>query len=159
MGMGGRVAVQVESVHEALQVAVVDVLGRMAMTEVVLIHRERVSGFRLDFEAGGMVRLSGALNGMIGLTCHLGLVEELVSRIGGLPIDQLENEDLMDGVAELANLFGGWTKTNVGQGDVQVSPPMAFIGKEVIAEWKTDRPAERFIFQVNEHVLYVLASF
>ncbi|MBF0131446.1 MAG: chemotaxis protein CheX [Magnetococcales bacterium] len=150
---------QTEAVYDALQVAVVDVLNRMAMSDAVFIHRESVPRFRLDSETGGMVRLSGALNGMIGLTCHLGLVKDLVSRIGGLPSDQLEREDVMDGIAELANLFGGWTKTNAGVSDVRVSAPMAFIGQEVVAEWKTDRPTERFIFHVNDDALHVLASF
>lgn len=157
--MGGEMTDHTETIYAALQIAVVDVLSRMAMTEVILSHRERVSSFRLNFEAGGMVRLSGTLNGMIGLTCHLELVKALVSGIVGVPIEQLEREDLLDGIAELANLFGGWTKTNAGLGGVVVSTPMAFIGEEVMAEWKTDRPTERFIFHVNDHVLQVLASF
>ncbi|MBF0629745.1 MAG: chemotaxis protein CheX [Magnetococcales bacterium] len=150
--------VHVEEIFNALQVAVVDVLARMAMTEAVFVHREKLPRFRLDQEAGGMVRLTGSQEGMIGITSPLGVVREIVSRIVSLPADQLTGEDLMDGIAELANMIGGGTKSNAGLTNVKVSTPMAMVGKELLAEWKTDRHTERFVFQVDDGVLYVLAA-
>ncbi|HIJ85437.1 MAG: hypothetical protein HW380_402 [Magnetococcales bacterium] len=147
-----------EKVFNAVQVAVVDVLSRMAMTEVVFIQRERMPSFRIDQEAGGVVRLTGNLEGMIGIACPMRLVQDVVSRIVGLPPDQLNDEDLLDGIAELANMIGGWTKSNAGLTDVRVSTPMAIVGKSLLAEWKTDRITERFVFQVEDSVLYVLVS-
>ncbi|MBF0418543.1 MAG: chemotaxis protein CheX [Magnetococcales bacterium] len=147
-----------ETVFAALQVAVVDVLSRMAMTEALFVHREKMNRFYLDMEAGAMIRLTGDWEGMIGISGSLELVRSIVSRIVGLPAEQLNTADLMDGIAELANMVGGGTKSNAGMANVKVHPPMAVIGKEVMAEWKTDRSTEKFIFEVEESTLLVLAN-
>ncbi|MBF0110269.1 MAG: chemotaxis protein CheX [Magnetococcales bacterium] len=153
---GGTVGI--DDVFNALQVAVVDVLSRMAMTEVVFVHQERIPVFRLDQEAGGMVRLTGSQEGMIGIASSVAILREIVSRIVGLPADQLMREDLMDGIAELANMIGGGTKSNAGLTNVKVSTPMAMVGTDLLAEWKTNRRTERFVFQVDDGVLYVVAT-
>lgn len=147
-----------EAIFAALQVAVVDVLSRMAMTEALFVYREKVGRFCLDQEAGAMIRLTGDWEGMIGIASTLDVVRSVVSRIVGLPVEQLTPPDLMDGIAELANMVGGGTKSNAGLTNVRVMPPMAVIGKEVMAEWKTDRVTEKFIFEVEGSTLFVLVN-
>lgn len=147
-----------ERVIAALQSAVIDVLSRMAMTEVVCVHRDKLQSFCIDREAGGMVRLSGLQEGMIGISSDLKVLRDVVARIIGLDPGQLTREDLMDGIAELANMIGGGMKSNAGLSGVKVSTPMAVVGNDLLVEWKTDRPTERLVFQADEGVLYILVN-
>jgi CheY-specific phosphatase CheX len=147
-----------EKIVESLQISVVDVMNTMAMTEVIFAGKESSDTFKFDKEAGGLVRLTGAHEGMLGVSCNLSLLRVIISSITGLPEEELQQEDLLDGAAELANMVGGGMKSMAQIPGVVLSPPMSIIGSSYMAEWKTDRSTEILTFQMEQGILQVYTS-
>jgi hypothetical protein len=52
----------------------------------------------------------------------------------------------------------GGMKTKAQIGSVSLSPPVAIVGQEFVAQWKTNHPTTVFTFQMDEGVLMVHAS-
>ncbi|MBF0189531.1 MAG: chemotaxis protein CheX [Magnetococcales bacterium] len=151
----------VELMHKlltGLRLAVTEMMTSMAMSEVVFAGQESADSFTLTNEVVGLVRLDGQLHGMVGVSCSQALLREIVSRIVGLSPDELTMEDLLDGAAELANMVCGGMKTKAQIGSVNLSPPVAIVGQEYTAQWKTNHPTTVFTFQMDEGVLMVHAS-
>jgi CheY-specific phosphatase CheX len=147
-----------EIILEALRVSVVEIMATMAMTEVIYTGMESSSSFTLNKQVGGVVRLTGAHEGMIGISCNLELLQSIVSNIIGLAIEELQREDLLDGAAELANMVGGGMKSKAQIPGVVLSPPMAVIGNDYMAAWKTDRMTDVLTFQMEQGILLVHTS-
>ncbi|GAB0056098.1 hypothetical protein SIID45300_00402 [Candidatus Magnetaquicoccaceae bacterium FCR-1] len=141
-----------------LRLAVTEMMTAMAMSEVVFAGQESVNAFSISSEVVGLVRLDGKMHGMVGVSCSKELLREIVSRIVGLTPEELFMEDLLDGAAELANMVCGGMKTKAQIGDVNLSPPVAVVGQEYTAQWKTNRPTTLFTFQMEEGILKVYAS-
>ncbi len=135
-----------------------EIMATMAMSELVFAGMEKRLNFSLSDEAVGLVRLSGDRNGMLGISTNQVLLRIIVSRIIGLTPEELEREDLIDGIAELANMIGGSFKTKARIPNMTLSPPVAILGKEYVAEWKTSKPTMVLTFQAEEGVLQVYAS-
>ena len=147
-----------ERILEALRVTVLEIMNTMVMTEVIYAGMETKKFFQLNRPVGGLVLLQGSHDGMIGVSCDIDLLKAIVSGIIGLPVDDLENEDLLDGASELANMVGGGMKTKAKIPGVVLSPPMAILGSDYMAEWKTDRPTEVLTFQMEIGTLQVHTS-
>ncbi|MEO5332339.1 MAG: chemotaxis protein CheX [Magnetococcus sp. YQC-5] len=146
---------QMEKLVVGLRPAVTDMMNAMAMSEVVFAGSETVDTFTLSGEVVGLVRLDGLVRGMVGVSCSQDLLREIVSRIVGLDPQELSLEDLLDGAAELANMVCGGMKTKAKIGDITLSPPVAIVGREYVAQWKTVHPTMVFTFQMDEGVLRV----
>ncbi|MBF0453311.1 MAG: chemotaxis protein CheX [Magnetococcales bacterium] len=147
-----------EKILEALRVSVVEIMSTMAMSEVIYTGRETVDNFYLSKEVCGLVRIGGAHEGMIAISCNLELLGVIVSSIVGLSVDELQRDDLLDGAAELANMVGGGMKTKAQIPGVALSPPMSIIGGDYMAEWKTLRATEILTFQMELGILQIHAS-
>ncbi|MEO5367253.1 MAG: chemotaxis protein CheX [Magnetococcus sp. WYHC-3] len=143
---------------DGLQKTVYDVMSTMAWSEVSFVGMEEVSGFTLKGGVAGMIRMMGEHQGIIGFTTRQHVAGELVSRITGLAASDLENEDLLDGVAELANMIGGGMKSKADIGGVDLTPPLALVGQEFTAVWKTHLPTFVLTFMLEEDVFRVYAS-
>ncbi|MBF0621715.1 MAG: chemotaxis protein CheX [Magnetococcales bacterium] len=146
---------------DGLQTAVIQVLTTMAMEDVKYTGREEVANLTLRQEVGGLIRLyGGASEGMVGLASSRTVVAEIVSRIVGLPPDSLDQEDLLDGIAELANMVCGSMKSKAQVGyQVSLSPPVAIIGRDYTARWKTLNPTWVLKFLIDGSEFEVYASF
>jgi CheY-specific phosphatase CheX len=143
---------------EALQVSVVEIMNTMAMTEVIYTGIETANTFSVKRQVTGLVRLMGAHNGMLAISCSLELLQATVSNIIGIAIEDLQQEDLLDGASELANMVGGGMKSKAQIPGVVLSPPMSIIGDAYMAEWKTDRQTDILTFQMEEGILQVYTS-
>ncbi len=144
-----------ETLLTGLRLAVTEMMQAMAMSDVVFAGQESVDSFTLTNEVVGLVRLEGKLEGMVGISCNQVLLREIVSRIVGLDPKELNREDLLDGAAELANMVCGGMKTKAKIGSISLSAPVAIIGQEYVAQWKTIHPTTIFTFQMDEGVLRV----
>ncbi|MBF0448875.1 MAG: chemotaxis protein CheX [Magnetococcales bacterium] len=147
-----------QKILNSLRLTVVEIMATMAMSEVIFSGKESSNDFRLNREASGLVRLYGSHEGMIAICCNLSLLKNIVCKIVGLPDEDLLQEDLLDGAAELANMIGGGMKSKAQIPGVILSPPMSIIGTEYIANWKTNRPTEILTFQMEEGILQIQAS-
>lgn len=143
---------------DALQRTVNAVLETMAWSEVAFLGVEREKNFLLDGEACGMVFLYGGHEGVVGVCCDRELAKELVAGITGLPSAEIIEEDLLDGMGELANMIGGGMKTKSEMADIILSPPMTVVGSAFRGVWKTDHPTHVLNFQVEGRPLQVMAS-
>lgn len=148
-----------KKILDALRVSVVDIMTTMAMSDVVYVGMETADNFRLGGQGCvGMVRLSGAHEGMIAAVCKRDLLAAVVSSIIGLPPKELQQEDLLDGAAELANMIGGGMKSMAKVPGVVLSSPMALLGNDYVIEWKTGRQTNILTFQMEQGILRVHTS-
>jgi CheY-specific phosphatase CheX len=134
-------------------------MSTMAWSEVNFAGIEETNSFTLSNEVGGLIRLYGNVTGMVGISANKAVHNEIVSRITGLPVDDLMQEDLLDGVAELANMICGGMKTKAQIPNIALSPPVAIVGSDYTALWKTDRPTLILTFQLEEDIFQVHACF
>ncbi|MBF0181471.1 MAG: chemotaxis protein CheX [Magnetococcales bacterium] len=148
----------IEKLLAGLRQAVTEMMNSMAMTEVVFAGRESANSFTISAEVVGLVRLSGHMQGMVGVTCDQEMLRVVVSKIVGLPPEELSQEDLLDGAAELANMVCGGMKTKAQIGGVDLSPPIAIVGKEFVSQWKTNHATHIFTFQMEEGGLRIYSS-
>lgn len=147
-----------EKLITALQNTVTEVMGTMAFADVGFEGLEEASQFSLSDEAVGLVALSGEVDGMVAVATTEGLVKEFVSRMVGLPADDLIKEDLIDGVSELANMVCGGMKSKAGIGNIQLAPPVSILGGDFTAALKTDNPIMVLKFQLELGRLHVYAT-
>ena len=147
-----------QKIIQALQVSVVEIMSTMAMTEVIYAGMETSNTFSPSRQVTGLVRLIGAHEGMIAVSCSLDLLKAVVSSIIGLPADDVQQEDLLDGASELANMVGGGMKSKAQIPGVALSPPMSIIGDSYMSEWKTDHPTDILTFQMEEGIFQVFTS-
>nr|CRH07455.1 conserved protein of unknown function [Candidatus Magnetococcus massalia] len=147
-----------EAVLSALKATVTEVMGTMAWAEVGFAGQDHSSSLILDKEVGGLIRLQGDHEGLVGIACSKNIASELVSRIVGLPAEELTHEDLLDGVAELANMICGGMKTKAEIGNLELSPPVAIVGSEYTALWKTMEGTEILNFLLEGEMFQVHVS-
>lgn len=147
-----------ERLLEGLRHTVTEVMHTMAWSNVALSGEESVPEFALSDEMGGLIRLSGSHTGMIGISSGSKLAREVVARIIGLDAAELEPDDLLDGVGELTNMICGGMKTKAQMADLVLSTPLAVVGTDYKALWKTDRPITVITFQIEECLFRVHAS-
>ncbi|MBF0155681.1 MAG: chemotaxis protein CheX [Magnetococcales bacterium] len=150
-------------IQEKLLAGLHATLDQMMATETMeaisLQGMEQRSEFILDDEVGGLVRFYGAVHeGMVGVSTSRPVAVAIVSQLLGLPSANLEKEDILDGVAELVNILCGGMKARAGLGPVTLSSPVAIIGREVTAVWKTSKPTLVLTFQTGHGPLRLLAS-
>ncbi|MBF0187938.1 MAG: chemotaxis protein CheX [Magnetococcales bacterium] len=142
-----------------LDASVQDILATMAWTSVSFEGREVVPDLLLSDGVAGLVRMQGDHEGMVAISTDKPVGMELVSRIIGLPADDLNTEDLLDGVGELANMICGGMKAKAGIGGVQLSSPVAIVGREYSALWKTHLKTEILSYALDKRLFRVHACF
>lgn len=140
---------------EGLKATVTQVLGTMAWSDVVFEGLEVSDTFALNDEMGGLVRMGGKQNGIVGISSKKAVAEEIVARITGLPTSDLTREDLLDGIAELANMVCGGMKTKAEAPDLDLSSPLSILGTDYMALWKTDQPTRILSFRIGEDLFRV----
>lgn len=143
-------AIGQEESAEHVRIAVVEIILTMAMLESVFVGIEHKKVFFLNNEATGLVRLSGSHDGMLGVSTNQALLRVIVSSIVGVSPEELSQEDLLDGVAEIANMISGSFKARARLGGMSLSPPVAILGKEYVAAWKTSQPTQVLTFRMGE---------
>lgn len=143
---------------EGLRFTVPEVIETMAYCEAQFIGQDTNINFALSSEIAAMIRLYGGLDGMIAITSEELLVRTIVSRILGAVPEDLTSSDLLDGIAELINMVCGGMKTKAQINHIHLSPPLAIIGNDYTAVWKTDQPPVVMTFQVDNHVLKIHAG-
>ncbi|MBF0124509.1 MAG: chemotaxis protein CheX [Magnetococcales bacterium] len=142
-----------------LRDATIQVLRTMAGREVAYVGLSAMNQFVLKDEACGVVRLRGSVSGLVAISCGLDLAQYLVSCIIGVAIDEIGQEELLDGVSELTNMICGGVKTHLGGGGgVELLPPLAVVGSEYVAQWKTDCDTSVLLFRVDDNTFRVYAS-
>ncbi|MBF0158403.1 MAG: chemotaxis protein CheX, partial [Magnetococcales bacterium] len=143
-----------------LRDATTQVLYTMACCQAEYVGLSVVDQFVLADEACGVVRLRGVVDGLVAISCGLDLAQDMVSHIIGMAPDEIRREDLLDGIAELTNMICGGMKTHFGGGGhVDLLSPSSVIGKDYVAQWKTQNATSILLFQVDGRPLRVSASF
>ncbi|MGN7611451.1 chemotaxis protein CheX [Magnetococcales bacterium HHB-1] len=149
-----------EKLMFGLRDTVTDVLETMASSPNVLFAGlEQSSSFILSSEVSGVIRLLGRVEGLVGISANKSLTSELVSRITGLPADDLEDEDILDGMAELTNMVCGGMKAKAAIGQLDLTSPAAIIGSDYTAQWKALQETSILTFQIDSQELKVFACF
>lgn len=146
-----------EKLLEGLRKSVEEVMMTMAWSDVTFCGANQSPTFTIANEILGLIRLYGYHDGMVGVATDISLAKELVGRIIGLAPEELTQEDLLDGISELANMICGGMKTKAQLSEIKLSPPVAVVGSDFVAQWKTDHPTIILNFQVGDRLLRVHA--
>jgi chemotaxis protein CheX len=97
--------------------AVTEVLGTMAGTEVTLKGVEPIPAYVPTGDISSVIGISGEHGeGMLALAFPEDLAKLMVARLLGLTPDDLEKEDIVDGIGELINMVSGRAKTALSEG-------------------------------------------
>ncbi len=160
-----------DRVIRGLRLATVQVLALMSSMRAVDAGMRVARSFSCSSGACGMLRVTGDLDGIVAVCCSRRLAREIVSGIVGVPVTELTDEDLLDGMSELANMICGGMKTQIGiaSSRVALSPSSAILGGDYVAQWKTSGETVVMAFHVDtgkgqgggeqEDLLEVHASF
>ncbi|MBF0623821.1 MAG: chemotaxis protein CheX [Magnetococcales bacterium] len=143
---------------EGLIQTVIQVFETMAWSRITYQGEQPRKHFVLASQTCGLIGIRGARDGLVGVALdrHLGL--EIVSRITGLPVPNIELEDLADGIAELANMICGGMKAKAGIHGLDLTPPLAVIGQDATVHWKTAHPVRELTFMLDRDIIRVLVS-
>ncbi|MBF0310241.1 MAG: chemotaxis protein CheX [Magnetococcales bacterium] len=150
-----------EDLLEKLEQSIHEVLQSTIWQDPIYLGIEEVPSFSVSNKVTGLIRFHGSEHpdGMIGISMSKAFTAFVVSKITGLPEDDFTEDDLLDGAAELTNMIAGRFKSSANFGSTSLSPPVAIIGTQFRAIWKTRRSTIILTFQVDNELLQVHASF
>jgi len=157
-----RNALDAKLVHNLMD-SVTDVLGVMAGTSVTLQDVKPVKTFKFKGDISGVIGISGDHGeGIFALSFSEMLTKLMVSRLLGIPTEDVQREDMIDGMGELINMISGRTKVALSQEDntlYSLSLPSVVLGQGTELETKNpetsylllsfDIEGELFHLQVN----------
>ncbi len=148
-----------QNMLDSLRNTVFETLETMAMAESTLVSTEKVPAFNVTGQISGLIYLTGSHEAIIGISGDKNVIADLISRIIGLPTEELMEEDLLDGVGELANMIGGGMKSKANIPlPANLSPPLAVVSDKNTILWRTNRPVHLFTFRTEEGTFKVHAS-
>ncbi len=137
-----------------------DVIGQASGLEV-----QRLSGLgELDpgtVEITGAMLLPGLNNAMLSISFSRCAAATLVSYITGIFPEQLENEDLYDGAAEIVNQIAGRIKSELAETDYHftLTPPFTIVGPNHRIIHKRRIESRNIYYRANETLLLLELSF
>ncbi len=157
-----RNALDAKLVHNIMD-SVTDVLGTMAGTTVTLKDVVPLQDFKPQGDISSVIGISGETGeGMMALSFTEELTKVMVGRLLGLPPEEVEKDDLVDGVGELINMISGRAKvalSNECNTVYRLSLPSIILGKkhEIVGKAKNipylllffDAAGETFHLQVT----------
>ncbi|MBF0178271.1 MAG: chemotaxis protein CheX [Magnetococcales bacterium] len=143
---------------DALQGVTLQILESESWGTVTCDAVKVLPSFQLTREVCGVVHILGALHGLVAVMATQRTVAAIIGTITGSQTRELTQEDILDGIAELANMVCGNMKSRAQIGNLAITPPVAIMGTEFIAQWKTVLPVHQLTFHMRDHTLVVLAS-
>lgn len=107
-----------------------DVVGTAAGFEVKRLNTATEINFG-EVEITGAMLLPGLNNAMLTISLSHKAAEVLIAYMTGIFPDQLEEEDLYDGAAEIVNQVAGRIKSELAETDYHfvLTPPFTIIGR------------------------------
>ena len=131
--------------HEIKQVfdtSLVEVLSKMAGFAVTA-QDEEVNGQPPAADISGAMMLCGQRHALMTLGMDRSTAEVLVAYMTGIMPEDLSEQDLFDGVAELVNLLAGRVKSQLAGTEYhyQLSPPFTLVGPGHYVVLKNHVPA------------------
>ena len=80
------------------------------------------------YDISGVIGLSGHAQGAISLSYPQDVAEQTIKKLLGNP-ETLSEEDMSDGIGEIANIVAGNVKKHLTKFDLSISLPNVIIGK------------------------------
>jgi len=123
-------AADIEKMSQCLDSSVRDVLGTMAGFELMQMALGEAERSSHPAEITGAMLLRGQRDAMLSISTKKITAEVIVAYMTGLLPDEVDLDDLYDGVSELVNLVAGRTKAQLsGHGlHFELSPPLTIVG-------------------------------
>ncbi|MBF0154824.1 MAG: chemotaxis protein CheX [Magnetococcales bacterium] len=143
---------------ETLKKVTLQILESESWRQVTCDATKLLPSFQLTREVCGVVQTHGSCEGIVAVMASQRTVAAIINTITGSQTRELTQEDFLDGIAELTNMICGGMKTHANIEGVSLTPPVAIMGSEFIAQWKTAHPIHQFTFHMQDHTLIVLVS-
>ncbi|MBF0136372.1 MAG: chemotaxis protein CheX [Magnetococcus sp. DMHC-1] len=143
---------------ETLQNVTCQILESETWNRVVCEPVKTLPIFQLTQEVCGVIYLLGSCPGVVAVMTSQRSLAAIIKSITGNETRELTQEDLLDGVAELANMVCGGMKSQSQISGITISTPMAIMGSEYVAQWKTAHPTQQLTFHMQDHSLIVIFS-
>jgi len=119
-----------ETMSRCLDNSVREVLGTMAGFELMQIALSDAERSSHPAEITGAMLLRGPRDAMLSISTKKITAEVIVAYMTGLLPDEVDTDDLYDGVSELVNLVAGRTKAQLSGHNLhfELSPPLTIVG-------------------------------
>ncbi|MBF0426573.1 MAG: chemotaxis protein CheX [Magnetococcales bacterium] len=147
-----------QTLLETLRQVILRILETESWKQVTCDPIQRLPAFQLTQEVCGIVQIHGVRRGIVAVTASRRTTAAIISAVTGSEVREMIDEDILDGIAELANMVCGNMKTYANIGGITLTPPMAILGGSFVAQWKTEHPVHQLTFRGRDHTLIVLAS-
>jgi chemotaxis protein CheX len=110
-----------------------------------------INDFKIFGDISGIIGLSGATEGILGITFYWPLAQMIIAQMMGVDEDQINAELIHDGVAEIINMISGSTKKEfVGKPHhFEISLPSVIVGSGHQISHSDDTSIAVLIFKVN----------
>jgi chemotaxis protein CheX len=158
-----RNALDAKLVHNLMD-SVTDVLGIMAGTSVTLQDVKPVKNFKFQGDISSVIGISGDHGeGIFVLSFSEMLTKLMVSRLLGIAKEDVQREDMIDGVGELINMISGRTKVALSQEDnimYNLSLPSVVLGEG--SELETGNPERSYLlltFDIEGELFHLQVNF
>jgi chemotaxis protein CheX len=158
-----RNALDAKLVHNLMD-SVTDVLGIMAGTSVTLQDVKPVKTFKFKGDISSVIGISGDHGeGIFALSFSEMLTKLMVSRLLGIPKEDVQREDMIDGMGELINMISGRTKVALSQEDntlYSLSLPSVVLGEGT--ELETGNPETSYLllsFDIEGELFHLQVNF
>ena len=140
--------------------AIDDVLGTTSGLQVQRLP-ELPDTEELVVEISGAMLLPGLNNAMLTVSFSRSAAETVISYITGIFPEQLELEDLYDGVAEIVNQIAGRIKSELAETDYHftLTPPFAIFGRDHRIIHKSRIESVDFFYRVGFTLIQAELSF
>ncbi len=122
--------IDVELMTKCLDQSIKDVLGTMAGFELNRLELTKEEQRSHLSEITGAMLLRGNRDSMLSISSNKSTAEVIVAYMTGIMPDEIEEEDLYDGISELVNLVAGRTKAQLSGEYLhfELSPPITIVG-------------------------------
>lgn len=146
--------------EQGLQPFILSVQEIMSMMAVMSVELDELYLNTTPFHYGdvsGIMALTGEKKGIIMISFFEELSSRIISSIMGLPIEEISDDELLDGVGELINMIAGGAKARLGDSEYHflLSAPTVITGNQHRVVQQKDIPCVVMVFKIDEEYFAV----
>ncbi|MFH1421891.1 MAG: chemotaxis protein CheX [Planctomycetota bacterium] len=107
--------------------------------------------YKLLGNVSGLIRLSGEAEGVVAVTFRNPLAQRVVAEIIGVESKSLSNEDIRDGIGELANIITGYAKARLARTPFhfEISLPLVVEGNWKELQPEIEAPCVTIVYEID----------
>jgi chemotaxis protein CheX len=141
-----------KNVLEPFRLSTCEIFQMMAMMNAELVQEYKITTHFHFGEVSAVMALAGKKKGGIILSLNEKMARLAISNISAIPADDLEEDDVHDGVGELINMIAGGAKARLTDEDEHflLSAPTVITGRKHRVIQQKDMPCAVMVYRVDD---------